>query len=217
LVEKNRALVPDQKVSTLTLDFELKRMADGWPALASGQVTPGGLVLKQARPIEPGLRAVPEDVRAQAFPRDLLGRARRVLEHQCAAGPIELTVWEAFTDPLRPPDMGYGERPFFASIELEATDDVSELGWSAGQRAWVSHLDIDLTDSRSLSAEEPWHFAAEIRGASTELEHVALTTRGVLEVQTSSAAAQLSLPDCEVRVAHASREDFLRALLDAGE
>ena len=52
LDQTNAVLSPVQERSTLVLDFEFKRMAEGWPRLASGERQPAGLVLKQVRTLD---------------------------------------------------------------------------------------------------------------------------------------------------------------------
>ena len=107
--QHNAVLVPDQQVTTLVLDLEFKTMAPGWAAKPSG-----GLVLKQARSLEPGLRAVPADVLELPLPRDLLARASRVERTGCEA---DQTRYELFTDPLAQPDMGYSTEPYVVFVD----------------------------------------------------------------------------------------------------
>lgn len=111
----NGALPPEQVRSTLTLDFEYREVVDGWPHRDDGAGTGQRLVLKQARPLEPSLAALPDDVRAEPFPRDLLARARIVDEVAC--GTVTATI--ATTDPTKTPDMGHGEVPFVAEVVVD--------------------------------------------------------------------------------------------------
>ena len=115
----NAVLPAAQRIATLTLDFEFKEMAAGWPALPGGQEAyPERLVLKQARTLEPGLHNVPPAVRALPIPRDVLSRARLVEETSCPAvnGGAQVTV-AVLTDPLLAPDVGYAESPLIVAIE----------------------------------------------------------------------------------------------------
>ena len=107
----NASLPPAQRVEVITLDFEFKTMAPGWPA-GSDQAS-GGLVVKQARSLDPGLRGVPQDVLALEVPRDVLARARLVERLVCQQPDGSTSEHVAvFTDPLLIPDIGYSESPF---------------------------------------------------------------------------------------------------------
>ena len=103
----NASLNADQQIQTLTLDYEFKTMAPGWPALANGPGEPGRLVIKQARSLDPGLRGVSQALRDLPIPHDVLARARRIVEVTCGAD----THFEVLTDPLVAPDVGFGQTP----------------------------------------------------------------------------------------------------------
>ncbi len=68
----NEDLDPAQQVQIVTLDFEFKHMAPGWPAMADGDVRPARLVVKQARSLDPDLRGVSAEALALPIPRDVL-------------------------------------------------------------------------------------------------------------------------------------------------
>lgn len=115
----NASLPEAQQIGTLTLDFEFKEMAAGWPALEGGQTNPARLVVKQARTLEPGLRDVPAGVQAMPIPRDVLARARLVEQVTCdldsGDGPLTVSGVEVLTDPLLVPDVGFGSEPFIVT------------------------------------------------------------------------------------------------------
>ncbi len=79
----NGDLDPAQQVDIVTLDFEFKHMAPGWPAMADGSTRPARLVVKQARSLDPDLRGVSDEVLALAIPRDVLSRATMVEQVSC--------------------------------------------------------------------------------------------------------------------------------------
>jgi len=118
----NAALEPAHRIDTLTLDFEFKHMAAGWPQ-PNGDVAvpdePARLVFKQARTLEPGLRQVPAGVRELPIPRDVLARARLVERVLCdvegdGGAATVLSIIEVLTDPLLAPDVGFSVEPFVA-------------------------------------------------------------------------------------------------------
>jgi hypothetical protein len=201
LAEKNRGLSAPQQVSTLTLDFELKKIAAGWPTFISGQIEPAGLVLKQSRPLEPGLRQVPEFVKAQAFPRDLLARASRVVHRICPAEDHLVEVWTAVTDPLADPDFGFSESPFVASVRL--TGPTLDL--------LATHRELGV---RSVSPENSEQtFALEATGSGSILG-LSILEGDHVQVETSSGAISLGAGECTVTVELATPEDYLRSLLE---
>ena len=113
----NASLSPGQRVETVTLDFEFKTVANGWPALTDGAPRPQRLVVKQARSLDPGLRQIPEDLRQLEIPRDVLARALVVSRFRCTDS--DGSVFERFdvyTDPLIVPDIGFSEDPFTLSV-----------------------------------------------------------------------------------------------------
>jgi hypothetical protein len=113
-LDRLNATVRAQMKSDVTvLDFEFKTVAAGWPKLVDGK-TPfqARLVLRQVRSLDPGLRKVPDSVRALSIRRDVLMRASTVTSARCLGnnGPVEFV--EVLTDSLRRPDMGYSTEPY---------------------------------------------------------------------------------------------------------
>ena len=114
----NSALDPLQTTETLTLDFEFKDMAAGWPALKGDLPRADArLVIKQARTLEPGLRGVPEAVLDLPIPRDVLARALLVERLVCDMDGSTVTWVEVSTDPLQVPDVGFSEAPLVVDAD----------------------------------------------------------------------------------------------------
>jgi hypothetical protein len=202
LSEKNRTLEWPQEVSTLTLDLELKKVAAGWPAFRSGMVRPEGLVLKQSRPLEPGLRQVPEVVVAQPFPRDLLARSSRVVRRNCALGDHELEIWSALTDPLSEPNFGYTEVPFVASLTVRGP----ELQLS------VHHREVEISNVSAEKMGIPFSVSAVGSGV---LQRLDFAENESLSVETSSGTFSRAAGGCVSTVELATPEDYLRSILEA--
>ncbi len=121
----NQSLPIPQQIQTVTLDFEFKTMAKGWPAFDDGRLPlPSRLIVKQARSLDPGLRGIPESILALGVPRDVLARASLVQLVECGNasdsgdGSFQqsLTWHEVFTDPLRLPDVGYSVDPLVVGL-----------------------------------------------------------------------------------------------------
>lgn len=113
----NSSLTPGRQIQTLTLDYEFKTMAPGWPAVDDGSLNDGRLVVKQARSLDPGLRGIPDEVLELEIRRDVLARARRVVQVTCETAEYV----EVLTDPLLLPDVGYGQSPLVIGTPTETT------------------------------------------------------------------------------------------------
>ncbi len=142
----NASLPGSHQIQTVTLDFEFKTMAEGWPALAgAASPFPGRLIVKQARSLDPGRRGIPESVLALPVPRDVLARASLVQLVECGTSVVggsavggsggdsgdgsfeaSATWHEIFTDPLRLPDIGYSEIPLVVGLGSDDLDAQSK-------------------------------------------------------------------------------------------
>jgi hypothetical protein len=213
LAEANRGVDEARRGRTLTLDMELKDLAEGWPALASGEQRPAHWLLKQARSLEPGLRGLLPAHRALPFPRDVLARVRRIERWSCRSGGLELELLQATTDPLRLPDVGFSELPLLGAVIAEASAGLPALGWPEGTRIEATHPSHRAV-TRSTTAF----------GLSLDFDPAASTGLERLEIEGSrlllrvAGGAELRAADlsCLPTVLHSTPEDYLAALLDAG-
>lgn len=119
----NGVLPTEQQRSTLTLDFEFRTMASGWPAHSDLGAEPSRLVVKQARSLDPGLRHVPTNLLEQPIPRDVLAHAVNIVELRCAVGTDEAVGYVVATDPLARIDLGYAEQPLTVWVTDVVPDD----------------------------------------------------------------------------------------------
>lgn len=143
MANANAPLEPAQAGRTLTLDLEFREVQTGWPQLASGEVRPSRVVIKQARSLEPGLRKLSQELKAMPFPRDVLGRANRVERRSCYLDRFIVSVGEAWTDPLIAPNLGHDVDPFVGSLKVELfRGPIPELGLPQGARMPLTHLDL---------------------------------------------------------------------------
>ncbi len=80
-------------------------------------------MVKQARSLDPGLRGLPDVVLDLPLGRDLLARARSVVQVTCAVGDdIVVATIEVLTDPSLSPDLGHSEQPFVFEPEPGVAD-----------------------------------------------------------------------------------------------
>lgn len=213
LATENAALPSSQQKSTLTIDFELREMDHGWPAFADGTVVGSRVVLKQARTLEPSLLRVPTTVRNMPIPRDLLARARRVEQRICDGGDLRVAVTDVFTDPLKPPSLGYDAAPFTAFVVVDFVADVPDLGATAGQRRSAVHTAYAATHP-GMAAGGPWSLdldVADDREEALGLSRVSYVD-GTLTV-TRGAGSFSAAAACSPATLFSSPEDFLAAIL----
>ncbi|NNE74963.1 MAG: hypothetical protein HKN26_14960 [Acidimicrobiales bacterium] len=119
----NASLPVAQRITTVTLDFEFKTMAAGWPARDGTSPEPARLIVKQVRSLDPGLRDIPANVTALDIPRDILARARIVERVVCVGpgDPHEVQV-SVLTDPALAPDIGHNTTPWLLHPERGDVD-----------------------------------------------------------------------------------------------
>lgn len=205
---------------TLTLDFEFRQMAAGWPALAGGAPFGKRMIVKQARSLEPSVADVPAAVAAVPFPRDVLGRARRVTRRVCTGEGLTLTAVEAYTDPLQTPDLGHELAPFTATVTLDATGDLPALGWTAGQRIGMLHADFDAFDHPGMPLAAPWSLTADVTAGSrvaVGLERLVWTPNQRWEITRGATTAGGAAFACTEETLHSTPDNYLLDLLAAAE
>ncbi|MCC6620778.1 MAG: hypothetical protein IT385_05965 [Deltaproteobacteria bacterium] len=94
-----------EKNRTLVLDMELKRVDEGWPALASGEIRPARIIWRQSRVLDqpPAVRATPDPWLGAPFPitasmpQDLRTVAERVFVDACRADLFDIRVYKIRT------------------------------------------------------------------------------------------------------------------------
>ena len=210
---ENAPLQIPQRSEVLTLDFEFREMAEGWPALSQGAPFAQRVVIKQARSLEPGLRQVSRDLLTLPVPRDVLRRARRVEARVCSAEGFELTLIEVATDSLISPDLGYSVRPFTASLSAQFTADLAHLGLIS-----LDHTQLLRADHPDMVDGATWSLDVELDKTLAQALGVArlLLKDGAYRLEHGGALSEGALGECEVEVLHASPEDYLVSLLESG-
>lgn len=203
--QANASLPPAQQLRSLVLDFEFRQVADGWPALKSGAL-PSRIVLKQVRPLEPGLRGVSAEVLSLPLRRDVLRRARRVERRTCESSLARVTVVEALTDGAAPPDLGYSTTPFTASVRVEAK--VNTLGLVVGDIVEVDHLGFRDVLHAALPAS--WSLEVSFREARLVSVQVA---EGRLLLQNGAGRVEAADAQCTTQVLRSTPAEFLLSLL----
>jgi hypothetical protein len=211
---QNAALPGSQQRSTLTLDFEMREVKAGWPALIGTNQYGPRLVVKQARTLEPSLVRVPALVQGMPFPRDVLARARRVEQRRCEAANVIVSVTEAITDPQKQPDMGYAVAPFTSFVVVEWKTANAAFGVAAGTRKAINHSAFTATRP-GMAEGGPWAADVVVDAGSVASALFAHAAVDETTVVVENGAAVISEPaTCTTLVLHASPEDFLESLIE---
>ncbi len=146
----NADLPNAQWSTTLTLDLEFRKMAPGWPALASGDELPGRIVFKQARPLSRRARLSAADLDDIPVPHDVLAATRGAWLRMCEGDRVHYESLELYTDPavaLQP----WSLLPFDARIRLQAVDAIEALGIAKGTALTLLH-----SEAAAINHPQTW-------------------------------------------------------------
>ncbi|MGC4119861.1 MAG: PEP/pyruvate-binding domain-containing protein [Myxococcales bacterium] len=213
-LEAGNAGVPAVKADrVVTLDFEHRRVLQGWPAVGSGLDYPSRLVLKQVRSLDPAVHPVVAALGLPA-PRDVLSRARRVERRSCVSPGLQFSETVVYTDPNRLPDLGFSERPFTATLVVVLAADVPELGLAKGHRTDLDHTQlasITRPDAQGMSILATLSATAAAAAGFTELEGRVSTGEWRLSQGTQTASG--TGLQCTTTALYSSPEDYLLSLL----
>lgn len=149
-----------EKPRTIVLDYELKSVHAGWPAMADGTTRPARIIWRQARVLDQVARVASQsDPFTPGFPlttflpQDLRTVAQQVVVERCASPELELRVYAAYSDP--------GQRDLFPFA-------VEPLIY----RAWVDFNEVPAGFDVDLVARVvPWTGLSERRFASAASTH----------------------------------------------
>jgi hypothetical protein len=210
LAGENAGLLQTRQKTTLTLDFETRTVAPGWPALRSGVVLPSRLVWKQARPLEPAA-VIPDDIKTLPIPGDILARVRAVTRTRCEGDDVIVSAVRVTTDDAMSPDMGFTRAPFVSFVVVEATADLPPLGLLAGARKSALHTAFSAVASTTSTFDVT---IAPERRAQLGLDRV-IVDAGAGSVTVSAGGSITRAADCDDTSLYASPAAFLEGLLTA--
>jgi hypothetical protein len=199
---ENSALPLNQQRQEMTINYELREVAPGWPVLADGTVNPTRVVIKQARTSEPSTVRIPASVKQMPIPKDILARARRVEQRVCTATDFTVIANDSYSDPLKPPDMGYADAPFTSFVLVQLAGGVHRSVIHTGYS--FDHPGMDTGGTYALDVE-----VNPDDVVPTGLSRVVFSD-GQLTVNDQTEPAT-----CVSTVLFASPEEFLQSVLDA--
>ena len=211
LAHENLRLPAAQERSTLTIDLELREVADGWPALNNGNSYGARVVIKQARLLEPSTSA-PAAVQSMPIPKDILGRTLRIEQKRCTSASAVVTLTDVFTDARKRPDLGFTRAPFTAFVVVDFTGDVPALSATTGQRR--SSIHTGYTASHP-GMEAGGGYAIDLVIKEANVAAVGLTRLAIAnDVLTLERDQGVSAPiSCTSEMLFASPEAFLEEIL----
>jgi hypothetical protein len=213
LSAENARLPRDRHRRSITLDFEFREMANGWPALSGGNIQGPTMVLKQVRPLEPASAMAVEQLAHLPIPRGLLIRAARIENHVCKGPFGTLEVLEVHSDPLAVPDPGHAQVPFTASVRITASP---RRGRTISGRGVVTHDRFVSVRHPELEAGgDLWDLEVELGKASrtTNVEHLSISTSGAVRLSRGNQTLADEQLDCATETLLDSPDAFLRTLL----
>ena len=154
----NATLDEPQKSSSIVLDLEFRSMAEGWPALASGQKNPPRFVWKQVRTLDESA-PMPLAIEEMPVPRDVLGKTVKVQKRTCTTDYFTLETVEHYTTATYAFD--YSKEPFNSSVDLSFSKDIPGLSIAAGALVHLLHTDLALM-AHPFMHHGPWDLYVEL-------------------------------------------------------
>ncbi len=177
LAADNASRLPSEAAHSLTLDYELKWVGDGWPALADGSTAPSRLIWRQARVLD-------RPQRVPARPDPWLGGAAPLTEHL----PVDLNPdAEAVTALTCARRSEAGEREVTLRVYRVALDEKSDIPSENKPKPFIYKVFLHI--------ERPLPGVAEAQPVGRWLPHTALiateTDDGALTLALTPAAAAI--------------------------
>ncbi len=224
LAQQNVKRHPARAAEALVLDFEFRKMASGWPALAKGLPRPARLVVKQARSLDPGIRTVPAALRFAPIPHDLLCRAQRIVRRRCEASQVTFTIVDLHTDPLVAPDLGFSSRAFVASVKLKFGPkfgpETANFG-RASAEITLDHLDLESVARSGTDTSKRWKLAVQLTSAAARrlgLDGFSIDSSGAFQIKADHGELGLTgaatHAGCKTELLYATPSDYLLSIIN---
>ncbi len=211
----NEDYLSAQRQRTLTLDFEFREMGVGWPALQNGNNFGRRMIIKQARTLSPSLLVLPQHIKNLPMPRDVIARARRVLDTDCSNPSLAVSVTDVFTDPLMPPNLGHDLDPFLGYITIQVLQDLG-TGHQAGDSLTLVHVQLDEASHPGMDEGGPWTVSLSVAPAyqaSLGLTSLSIAADRSYTLTSASGTATGVFDACAADTLFASAAAFLEDLI----
>ncbi|HLT39303.1 MAG TPA: PEP/pyruvate-binding domain-containing protein [Enhygromyxa sp.] len=204
---ENRLLDPARARRRVTLDLEIRELAPGWPAYATGSPAPSRMVIKQVRSLDPGVPAGAERLLGLPIPRELLLFADRIEQRKCRAGRTQFDVVEIWTDPMASPDLGHGRVPFVARLRLQSRGLVG-----GPVELELDHRQLSAAAHPGMHEGGAWALRLGFAGAGATFDSLEFAA-GLLHLRSGQQLLVSEPAQCNTETVFASSDGFLRGLL----
>src|SRR5690606_30986161 len=204
---ENRLLDPARARRRVTLDLEIRELAPGWPAYATGSPAPSRMVIKQVRSLDPGVPAGAERLLGLPIPRELLLFADRIEPRKCRAGRTQFDVVEIWTDPMASPDLGHGRVPFVARLRLQSRGLVG-----GPVELELDHRQLSAAAHPGMHEGGAWALRLGFAGAGATFDSLEFAA-GLLHLRSGQQLLVSEPAQCNTETVFASSDGFLRGLL----
>lgn len=221
LAELGAANPLPERARTLVLDYELKFVDDGWPALASGEVLPARIVWRQARvldqaprvgaglldpwnPSAPGL--------SSHLPIDLRTVTRSLIADRCDSEWADLRVYRVYTERSSAELFPFATSPFIYKVVVDFRK--APPGLTPSQNGWVlqwTRLDERRWDGTGTRVVFDAGIAAALGIDGFELSPP--NPDGTFRVWRGDVEFSAACSDRDYREPYQSPADYLRGLM----
>jgi pyruvate,water dikinase len=218
LKQQNSKLAKEKQNRTLTMDFEFRQVAEGWPALSSGEQKPSRIVIKQARSLEPGLGKLPFLIRSLNAPRDIVARSSRVVRRVLRTNELNVNIIQLYTDPLKNPDLGFTQVPFSAEVEIETIQNVPPLGLKRAVKVRIPHTAWSGASYPDGLSDSQWSFSAtltEEQAKAFGVSSIEILGDGTCRIIGPEGKFEAKAKEVKTDVIYATPEVYLLDLLSA--
>ncbi len=220
LVQQGVGVPLSERPKTLVLDYELKYVKAGWPALASGEVRPERIIWRQARVLDQVARVTPTAPDpwnlgslplATYMPQDLRTAARTVVADRCNNEWVDLRVYRVFTESSQSELFPFTTSPFIYKVVVDFKQAPPGLTPSMSNWLiqWTNFLErrYDATGTRIVLNSA---IAQTLGIDGFELSPV---PGGTFKVWKGDVAFESACTVRETKLPYQSGPEFLRALL----
>ncbi len=211
---------PTQAPASVVLDLEFKVMASGWPALASSETAPGGLIYKQVRVLDgaPRVAGYPAGRDWFYLPSDLATVAKTVRERSCASALFRFESLTVETEPSAATTMPFDTQHFGYRFDIRFYESHPDFPWqSSASGALKYELPHFALTEPLISTTSGWPIVVAVKPEQamiTGFDRLELKSDGSYRFERGSAVLEGQFGCISPTVIHASPSDFLRELMD---
>ena len=204
---KNAVLPPGNRSLSITLDFEFRKVTEGFPAMATGVTYPERIVIKQVRPLSRNGSINATELGVLQVPNDVLAAALRVDRTTCQAGFMQVLAFSVTTDSAVTV-LPWSVVPFLAEARVRVLYGDNPLGLAFGTEFVLPH------HAATLGREDAPGFSLAVTAPSgTGFDTLSLVNGGAWAIQAGDRVASGVGAVCTMAPVALSPEAWLESLL----